>query len=73
MIEIPHLLLGFAAPDTYVGATLTDTGRGTFVLEGRPVTDPATLAQMDIYPDETAIEVAKLERKFYGRDAASAG
>ncbi|MFD4443681.1 hypothetical protein ACFWPK_28300 [Nocardia sp. NPDC058519] len=71
-IEIPHLLLGFAVPDTFVGATMTDTGRGTFTLVGRPVTDPETLEQMNIYPDETVIEVAKLERKFYGRDAASA-
>ncbi|NEW29706.1 hypothetical protein [Nocardia cyriacigeorgica] len=72
VIEIPHLLLGYAQPDTFVGATLTDTGRGTFTLKGRPITDADTLAQMDIYPDETAIEVAKAERTFYG-NAASAG
>ncbi|MFD4353122.1 hypothetical protein ACFWPX_11225 [Nocardia sp. NPDC058518] len=65
-VEIPHLLLGFAQPDTYVGAPMTDTGRGTFVLTGRPITDPDTLAQMTLAADESAIEVAKLERTFYG-------
>ncbi|WP_245720889.1 hypothetical protein [Nocardia pseudovaccinii] len=71
-IEIPHLLLGFAEPDTFIGAAMTDTGRGTFTLSGAPVVDAEALAQMDIYPDETCVEVLKLERKFYG-NAASAG
>ncbi|MFD4438966.1 hypothetical protein ACFWPK_04210 [Nocardia sp. NPDC058519] len=66
VVEIPHLLLGFAKPDTFVGAAMTDTGRGTFTLAGRPVTDPATLNQMDLAPGETAIEVPMCERKFYG-------
>ncbi|WP_249644141.1 hypothetical protein [Nocardia sputi] len=69
-VELPHLLLGFLEPDTFIGATLTDTGRGTFRLTGRPVTEPELLAQLDIVDDETAIEVPKLERTFYG--AASA-
>ncbi|WP_232535199.1 hypothetical protein [Nocardia terpenica] len=71
-IEIPHLLLGFAQPDTFVGAIMIDTGRGTFVLSGAPIADLEALAQMDIYPGETAVEVARLERRFYG-NAASAG
>lgn len=71
-IEIPHLLLGFALPDTFIGTSMFDTGRGTFRLSGGSVTDPEALAQMDIYPDETAIEVVKAERTFYG-NAASAG
>ncbi|MBF6414554.1 hypothetical protein [Nocardia cyriacigeorgica] len=70
-IEIPHLLTGFAEEGTFIGTRLTDTGRGTFTLVGVPITDPATLAQMDIYPDETCVEVAKAERAFYG--ATSAG
>ncbi|MBF6326944.1 hypothetical protein [Nocardia transvalensis] len=70
-IEIPHSLLGFALPDTFIGVTLTDTGRGTFTLSGAPVTDLEALAQMDIYPDEMAIEVAKLERRFYGNAAGA--
>ncbi|WP_236566864.1 hypothetical protein [Nocardia sp. CY41] len=69
-VELPHLLLGFLEPDTFIGATLTDTGRGTFRLTGRPVTEPDLLAQLDIADGETAIEVPKLERTFYG--AASA-
>ncbi|MEV4205865.1 DUF1062 domain-containing protein [Nocardia salmonicida] len=66
---ISHLLLGFAEPDTFVGATMTDTGRGTFTLTGRPVIDRATLDQLDLAPGETAIEVPKCERKFYGAPA----
>lgn len=69
VIEIPHLLLGFAEPDTFVGSTMTDTGRGTFTLTGRPVIDRATLDQLDLAPGETAIEVPKCERKFYGAPA----
>ncbi len=42
-VEIPHLLTGYAAPDTFIGAALTDTGRGTFTLSGRLVTDAETL------------------------------
>lgn len=65
-IEIPHLLLGFLEPDTYLGTTLTDTGRGTFLLNGRPVTDDETLNQLKLAEDETAIEVPKRGRTFYG-------
>ncbi|WP_433679641.1 hypothetical protein [Nocardia sp. CA-119907] len=69
-VEIPHLLLGFAEPNTFVGAPMTDTGRGTFSLSGRPITEPDTLAQLDLAEDETAIEVPKLERSYYGASAA---
>lgn len=71
-IEIPHLLLGYVLPDTFIGATLNDSGRGTFLVTGRPVTDAETLAQVDRYPDETCIEVEKKRREFYG-NATSAG
>lgn len=70
-IEIPHLLLGFTEADTFVGATMTDTGRGTFTVSGRPVVEIETLAQLELADDETAIEVPKLERKFYGAVTAS--
>lgn len=66
VVEIPHLLLGFAEPDTFIGARLEDTGRGTFRLAGTPITDPDTLTQLDLADDETAIEVPKYERTFYG-------
>lgn len=70
LVEILHLLLGFAEPDTFVGAQLTDTGRGTFTLAGHPITDAETLAQMTIQPHETAVEVPKAERTFYGATSA---
>ncbi|MGQ4618424.1 hypothetical protein [Nocardia sp. R7R-8] len=65
-IEIPHLLTGFAEADTFIGATLTDTGRGTFTLIGRPIVEPETLALLDLAHNETAIEVPKIRRTFYG-------
>lgn len=65
-VEIPHLLPGFTEPDTYIGATMTDTGRGTFRLNGTPVIDPVTLAQMTIADHETAVEVPKERRTYYG-------
>ena len=65
-VEIPHLLLGFTEPDSFVGALMTDTGRGTFSLAGRLVNDPETLSQLALADDETAIEVPKLGRTFYG-------
>ncbi|RDI42518.1 hypothetical protein [Nocardia mexicana] len=65
-VEIPHLLLGFLEPDTFIGATMTDTGRGTFLVSGRPITDRATLDQTAMEPYEAAIEVPKAERMYYG-------
>lgn len=65
-IEIPHLLTGFAQADTFIGTTMTDSGRGTFTLSGRRVTEPETLAQLDLAPNESAIEVPKIRRTFYG-------
>lgn len=65
-VEIPHLLTGFAEPDTFIGATLTDTGRGTFGLAGRPVTEPDVLDMLILAEDETVIEVPKQPRRFYG-------
>ncbi|WP_433725368.1 hypothetical protein ACQP0C_30150 [Nocardia sp. CA-129566] len=69
-VEIPHLLTGFAERDTFIGATMTDTGRGTFTLTGQPITDPGTLGELDLADDETAIETPKTERTFYGATAA---
>jgi hypothetical protein len=45
---------------------MTDTGRGTFTLTGRPISEPETLAQLHLAPNETAIEVPKIRRTFYG-------
>ncbi len=58
MIEIPHALLGFLERGTCLGASLTDTGRGTFTLSGAPVTDQEALSQMDLPDHETSIEVS---------------
>lgn len=69
-VEIPHLLLGFAESNTFIGAQLTDTGRVRSNSCGRPITEADTLAQMSIQPHETAIEVPKAGRAFYGAPTA---
>ncbi|MBO0880962.1 MAG: hypothetical protein J2P17_11585 [Mycobacterium sp.] len=56
-IEIPHRLLQWVEPHTCLSG-MVDTGRGTFLLRGTPVTDPATLEAMAIPSHETVIEVA---------------
>jgi len=66
VVEIPHLLLGFAEDNTFIGAALTDTSRGTFTLRGKLVTDPQVLAQLELAENETIVEVPKCERTFYG-------
>ncbi|WP_040808163.1 hypothetical protein [Nocardia concava] len=70
-VEIPHLLLGFAEPDTFVGATMTDTGRGTFLVSGEPIINHEMVVRLDMEPHETAIEVPRAERTFYGVTAAA--
>ncbi|MCU1640453.1 MAG: hypothetical protein JWN03_728 [Nocardia sp.] len=70
-VEIPHLLLGFTEPETFIGATMSDTGRGTFLVSGRPITDRETVDRMRMEPHETAIEVPKAERTFHGVTAAA--
>lgn len=70
-VEIPHLLVGFAEPRTYIGAPMRDTGRGTFTLSGRLVTDQETLDQMTMEDYEKAIEVPKAERIYFGIPADS--
>ncbi|WP_433632172.1 hypothetical protein [Nocardia sp. CA-120079] len=56
-IEIPHPLLGFLEPDTCLGARLHDTGHGTFLLTGEPLTDSEALEQLRIPAHETAVIV----------------
>jgi hypothetical protein len=63
-IEIPQRLLAHLEPDTYLGTTLDDTGRGTFRLSGTPVTDSTTLSQMDIPDHETCFEVPRSRFEF---------
>ncbi|MFC3964057.1 hypothetical protein [Nocardia jiangsuensis] len=56
-VEISHPLLAFLEPGTCLGVLLHDTGHGTFILGGAPVTDPGALAEMNIPDHETCIEV----------------
>ncbi|MCU1641605.1 MAG: uncharacterized protein JWN03_1880 [Nocardia sp.] len=56
-IEIPHALLGYLREDTCLGALLHDTGHGTFLLMGAPLTDQEALNQLEIPGHETAVEV----------------
>ncbi|MFE3003433.1 hypothetical protein ACFXG4_52005 [Nocardia sp. NPDC059246] len=70
-VEIPHALLGYTEPDTFIGSRLTDTGRGTLAVSGRPITDAETIGQLTLAEDETCIEVPKRERTFYGNAAAA--
>ncbi|WP_227837484.1 hypothetical protein [Nocardia aurantia] len=70
-MEIPHLLLGFCEPDTYIGTAMADTGRGTFTLSGRPISEADTLRQLNLASDETVVEVPKRERTFYGAASAA--
>ncbi|WP_194838027.1 hypothetical protein [Nocardia sp. XZ_19_369] len=66
VVEIPHLLLGFTDKDTYIGTPMADTGRGTFRLTGRPIVDRDTLDQLTMEEYETAIEVPRSGRAYYG-------
>ncbi|CCF63083.1 conserved protein of unknown function [Nocardia cyriacigeorgica GUH-2] len=56
-IEIPHGLLTYLEPRTCLGALLRDTGHGTFMLTGEPVTDAEALEQIQLPGHETAVVV----------------
>lgn len=56
-VEIPHRLLGHVEVGKSLGVRLDDTGEGSFILAGEPVTDAETLAQLDIPGHETCVEV----------------
>lgn len=65
-VEIPHRLLQHVESGTYLGALMTDTGRGSFVLSGQAVTDAQALSQMDIPGHETCVEVPKEKEVWFG-------
>lgn len=69
-VEIPHRLLKYVEPGAFLGALLTDTGRGSFVLSGQTVTDLEALSQMDAPGHETCIEVPKEKEVRFGAVAA---
>lgn len=68
-VEVPHLLLGFLPHESYMGATLTDTGRGTFSVTGNPITDAEIIDRLNMESGESAIEVPKAERTYFGATA----
>lgn len=65
-IEIPQVLLGYLEPHTFIGSPMSDTGRGTFTLTGRPVTEADVLEELTMANFESAIEVPKSRRTYYG-------
>jgi hypothetical protein len=65
-VEIPHRLLQYVQPGTYVGALMADTGRGSFVLSGQAISDEEVLSQMGIPGHETCVEVLKKEEVWFG-------
>jgi hypothetical protein len=69
-VEIPAALLRHLAGRPGLDVALRDTGQGSYVLDGEPVTDAAALAQMDIPGHETCVEVGKREG---GADGAATG
>ncbi len=56
-VEIPHMLLRWLEPDTHLGATLTDSGVGTFILSGESVSDGEALATLQVPRHETCVSV----------------
>lgn len=68
-VEIPHRLLGHVEKGKCLGVHLDDTGRGSFVLAGEPVTDTAALAQMDIPGHELCVEVPTKKEVWVGGTA----
>jgi hypothetical protein len=71
-VEIPPRLLGYLEPHTCLGVRVHDTGRGSLILSGVPVTDLQALSQMDIPGHETCVEVAKQEAATEGSWSGSA-
>lgn len=64
-VEIPHRLLAHMQAGTYLGARMTDTGRGSFVLSGLEVTDAEALSQMAIPGHETCVEIPMEEEVWF--------
>ncbi|MFL6113165.1 MAG: hypothetical protein ACJ786_17670 [Catenulispora sp.] len=48
--------------------TVYRTDRGTWVVQGWDVTDPATLAQMDIPEGETCVEIPDRMLQFFSQE-----
>ncbi|WP_205741050.1 hypothetical protein [Haloactinopolyspora alba] len=65
-VEIPHRLLRHVETGSYLGSQMVDSGRGSFFMSGRAVTDQDVLAQMDIPGHETCVEVPSNEEVWFG-------
>ena len=65
-VEIPHRLLKYVEPGTYLGALMVDTGRGSFVLSGQTITDAEAFFQTEIPVRETCVEVPKAKEVWFG-------
>lgn len=63
-IEIPKQLLDHLAGRPPLDVPLQDTGKGSYVLCGVPVTDAEALSQMEIPDYETCVEVSKLQEGY---------
>jgi hypothetical protein len=72
-VEIPHRLLGHAEIGKCLGTPLNDTGQGSFILSGEPVTDAEALVQMDIPGHETCVEVPAGQEVWVSGAAAGRG
>ncbi|MGH3906526.1 MAG: hypothetical protein ACRDTE_20445 [Pseudonocardiaceae bacterium] len=68
-VEIPHRLLHHVESGTYLGALMTDTGHGSFVLSGQAIADAETLLQMNIPEHETCVEVSREKEVWFGEVA----
>ncbi len=45
---------------------MIDTGRGTFTVSGRPISEPDILERLTIADFESAVEVPMSRRSYYG-------
>ena len=57
VVEIPHPLLAFLEPGTCLSTRLDDTGNGTFLVSGTPVTDSDLLSMLAVPDHEQCVEV----------------
>ena len=69
-VEVPVRLLAFLEPGTQLGTQPQDTGRGTVIVSGVPVTDMDALSQMDIPGHEGCVEITRAEESRAGGAAA---
>jgi len=53
--------------------TVYRTDRETWIVQGRNVTDPATLSQMSIPAGETAVEIPDRMIQFFGQEGRDTG